>query len=125
MDESEARKAKLKALREKAEAAKASGASNDAPTLKFRNYEPRDDKISYEKVVPANPPSDKSQTQHAAEEDLNEDLAVAMAPKKANWDLRRDVEEKLAKLERRTQRAIVEIMQEQEQQNLRGGEARD
>jgi len=33
-----------------------------------------------------------------------------IAPTKANWDLRRDIEKKLEKLERRTQRAIVEML---------------
>lgn len=40
------------------------------------------------------------------EEELN------IAPKKVNWDLKRDVEKKLDKLNRRTQRAIVEIIRE-------------
>ncbi|CAM9362962.1 unnamed protein product [Choristocarpus tenellus] len=39
-------------------------------------------------------------------EDLN------IAPKKANWDLKRDVEKKMEKLNRRTQRAIVELLRE-------------
>lgn len=38
----------------------------------------------------------------------DEDYLQNVAPKKANWDLKRDVEAKLAKLERRTQRAIIE-----------------
>lgn len=33
-----------------------------------------------------------------------------VAPTKVNWDLRRDIEKKLEKLERRTQRAIVEML---------------
>lgn len=33
-----------------------------------------------------------------------------MAPKKPNWDLKRDVEKKLEKLDRKTQRAIYEII---------------
>ena len=52
---------------------------------------------------------------------LPQDASVSVAPKKANWDLRRDVEDKLAKLERRTQRAMVELMQEEEQQRLEEG----
>ncbi|KAG7374238.1 cwf18 pre-mRNA splicing factor [Nitzschia inconspicua] len=32
------------------------------------------------------------------------------APKKINWDLKRDIEPKLAKLEKRTQKAIVEML---------------
>lgn len=38
---------------------------------------------------------------------------MSVAPKRANWDLKRDVQPKLDKLERRTQRAIIGIMQEQ------------
>lgn len=41
-----------------------------------------------------------------------------MAPKKANWDLKRDVAKKLQKLERRTQRALLEIMQEVEKEKF-------
>ena len=43
---------------------------------------------------------------------------INVAPKKANWDLRRDVAKKLEKLERRTQRALVAIMQEQQKHIL-------
>lgn len=42
-----------------------------------------------------------------------QELLVNVAPKKANWDLKRDIQAKLDKLERRTQRAIIEIMREQ------------
>ena len=35
---------------------------------------------------------------------------VAIAPKKANWDLKRDVEGRLAKLDRQTQAAIRELI---------------
>jgi coiled-coil domain-containing protein 12 len=45
-------------------------------------------------------------------------VLVNVAPKKANWDLKRDIEKRLEKLERRTQRAIVEIMQEEEKKRL-------
>ncbi|VEU34323.1 unnamed protein product [Pseudo-nitzschia multistriata] len=37
---------------------------------------------------------------------------TSLAPKKINWDLKRDLSDKLAKLERRTQKAIVEILKE-------------
>ena len=33
-----------------------------------------------------------------------------LAPKKPNWDLKRDVEKKLAKLEKRTKKAVIEIL---------------
>lgn len=35
-----------------------------------------------------------------------------LAPKKPNWDLKRDVEKKLERLDRRTQRAIYEIIRQ-------------
>lgn len=56
---------------------------------------------------------------------LQGDVLLNVVPKKANWDLRRDVEKKLAKLERRTQRALVQLMQEQHREQLAidGGQA--
>lgn len=43
-----------------------------------------------------------------------QELLAAVAPKKANWDLKRDLEPRLAKLERRTQRALLQMLQEEE-----------
>ena len=37
---------------------------------------------------------------------------VTLAPAKLNWDLRRDVEPKLAILQKRTQRAIVDAVRD-------------
>jgi coiled-coil domain-containing protein 12 len=39
---------------------------------------------------------------------------VNVAPKKANWDLRRDLAPKLARLERRTARAMAELVRREE-----------
>ena len=47
----------------------------------------------------------------AAANILENDL-TAVAPKKINWDLKRDIQPKLDKLEKRTQRAIVEMLRE-------------
>ncbi|KAF3794409.1 Coiled-coil domain-containing protein 12 [Nymphaea thermarum] len=38
------------------------------------------------------------------------DPFINIAPKKPNWDLRRDIQKKLDKLEKRTQKALYEIM---------------
>lgn len=46
-------------------------------------------------------------------QDLN-----TLAPRKPDWDLKRDIEKRMAKLERRTQRAIAELIRER----LRGEE---
>ena len=40
------------------------------------------------------------------------DTVIDLAPKKINWDLKRDIADKIAKLERRTQKAIVKILKE-------------
>ena len=113
MEAAAARKEKLKALRAKAEAS----AAADEPVVKFRNYVPRDENITHEKIEPVKAPDVSEvlppQEALAPVSDSLQASDVAVAPKKANWDLRRDVEEKLAKLERRTQRAMVKIMQEE------------
>lgn len=48
----------------------------------------------------------------AVRQETQDEEELNIAPKKANWDLKRDVEKKLEKLNRRTQRAIVEIIRE-------------
>mmetsp|Transcript_30465 Transcript_30465/g.97210 ORF Transcript_30465/g.97210 Transcript_30465/m.97210 type:complete len:156 (-) Transcript_30465:52-519(-) len=105
----------------------------DGSNLRFRNYRPRDEKLRelFEKTprailyldleeVAAAPLSEDQQKAvealTAIQRELKEQLArqdpnaVNIAPKKATWDLKRDIEKKLKKLERRTQRAIVEIL---------------
>lgn len=42
-----------------------------------------------------------------------EEIDIAnLAPRKPDWDLKRDVSKKLEKLERRTQKAIAELIRE-------------
>ena len=48
------------------------------------------------------------------EEDVVEGDVVRTANRRENWDLKRDVEKKLKRLERRTQQAMVELMREEE-----------
>ncbi|CAB9511459.1 Coiled-coil domain-containing protein 12 [Seminavis robusta] len=42
----------------------------------------------------------------------NNNELTAMAPKKINWDLKRDIQPKLDKLEKRTQKVIVQLLRE-------------
>ncbi|KAL5544794.1 hypothetical protein UlMin_008578 [Ulmus minor] len=74
-------------------------------SMKFRNYVPHDKQLQEGKLYPPVLPKF---------EDL--DPFVNIAPKKPNWDLRRDVQKKLDKLERRTQKALYKLMEEQERQ---------
>ena len=124
------RKARLAALAAKAGRTKEAPSgeqdhsSTAAPTVNFRNYTPADSLL--EQGVSEEPPSKRSKTEEksvlekaleeakaevptlgAAEQDV-----VAIAPKKINWDLKRDIQPKLDKLQKRTQRAIVELLRE-------------
>ncbi|XP_030481247.1 uncharacterized protein LOC115698197 isoform X2 [Cannabis sativa] len=85
--------------------------------MKFRNYVPHDKKLQEAKVAP--PVLPKFEDPVAAEpppSEKKEDPFVNIAPKKPNWDLRRDVQKKLDKLEKRTQKAIYTLMEEQVKQ---------
>lgn len=128
------RKERLKALREAAslvgtgEGAATGDGAADAPQIggdeiqpaepldvRFRSYIPRDDQLMSKKLPPA--PLPKFEEPVAAQPILDalEDPVTAIAPRKPNWDLRRDVAKRLAKLERRTQRAMIHLMREEEE----------
>lgn len=121
MEDPSTRAARLRALREAAgldtREQELNGAASDTadhPVLKFRNYTVRDDKITHEKTAVANPPKYEQPVVEGDADVEGEELLLSVAPKKPNWDLRRDVEPKLAKLERRTQRAMIQLMQNQQ-----------
>uniref|UniRef100_H2LVR2 Coiled-coil domain containing 12 n=1 Tax=Oryzias latipes TaxID=8090 RepID=H2LVR2_ORYLA len=91
--------------------------------LKLRNYTPEDDELKVRKVPTAKPASVeekvKDQLEAANPEPIIEEVDLAnLAPRKPDWDLKRDVAKKLEKLERRTQRAIAELIRDR----LRGSE---
>ena len=52
---------------------------------------------------------------------------VPISTKKVNWDLKRGIEQKMERLERRTQKAIVELLRERLEQEAKegGGDERD
>ncbi|KAJ8749911.1 hypothetical protein K2173_013826 [Erythroxylum novogranatense] len=89
----------------------------DNPGMKFRNYVPQDKELQEGKIDP--PVLPKFEDPVAVEpppQEKKEDPFLNIAPKKPNWDLRRDVQKKLDKLERRTQKAIYKLMEEQEKE---------
>mmetsp|Transcript_9066 Transcript_9066/g.27140 ORF Transcript_9066/g.27140 Transcript_9066/m.27140 type:complete len:142 (-) Transcript_9066:34-459(-) len=131
MSESAAdRKARLKALRAKRDGAE----GGDAKKLKFRNYLPQSETLadSFEPAAqPAPAPAPEKPAAADSEDDepaaapapapgaFDEELAKlradaddvpAIVPRDPNWDLKRDIEPKLAILQKRTQRAIVDIL---------------
>jgi coiled-coil domain-containing protein 12 len=70
-------------------------------------------------VAPAQVPKIEEPEAGPRPEDADEaDLLASVAPKKANWDLKRELQPKLDKLERRTLRALVEIVQQEERRRL-------
>ncbi|XVE99281.1 hypothetical protein REPUB_Repub03eG0185000 [Reevesia pubescens] len=87
------------------------------PNMKFRNYVPHDKQLQEGKVAPPVLPKFEDPVGAAPppSED-KEDPFVNIAPKKPNWDLRRDVQKKLDKLERRTQKAMFKLIEQQEQE---------
>jgi coiled-coil domain-containing protein 12 len=90
--------------------------------IRFRNYKPYDSSlvvkedelvsdVTKDLEAPAATRRDetdviKQELAQYNEEELN------IVPKKANWDLKCQIEGKLIKLKRKTQRAIVDIMRE-------------
>eukprot|EP00033_Pygsuia_biforma_P001975 GCRY01002198.1.p1 GENE.GCRY01002198.1~~GCRY01002198.1.p1 ORF type:complete len:194 (-),score=40.00 GCRY01002198.1:90-605(-) len=84
------------------------------PLLKFRNYQPKDSELKdlalepstgedYEKVDAGELAKEHNEFFEA------ETNLVDLAPKRANWDLKRNVESRLKKLEKRTLRALSEL----------------
>ena len=126
------RAARLKALRAKAgkSAAPASGAPVEAPTgVKFRNYVAKDESLDAsaapETEEEEEEPVDKKQkteeksavalaleAARAAAPASGDTDVPALAPKKPNWDLKRDVAASLEKLEKRTQKNIISLLKE-------------
>ncbi|CAN6809464.1 unnamed protein product [Brassica oleracea] len=119
-----ARKEALRALRaaqelseRKEEGEGDAAVEEDGPAMKFRNYVPQDKELQDGKVAPPELP--KFEDPVAAlppAVEKKEDPFVNIAPKKPNWDLRRDVQKKLDKLERRTQKAMYKLMEEHEKE---------
>ncbi|KAL1341817.1 hypothetical protein HN51_028371 [Arachis hypogaea] len=85
-------------------------------SMKFRNYVPHDKELQEGKLAPAVLPKFEDPAAPAPPPDTTEDPFLSIAPKKPNWDLRRDVQKKLDKLEKRTQKALYKLMEEQEKQ---------
>ncbi|TRY68345.1 hypothetical protein TCAL_01408 [Tigriopus californicus] len=122
------RKAKLAELRAKKAKTGQSHASQSETSLNqelpkpvFRSYKPNDEGM-FEGVLPEAEPAEV--TDKVREELDREHEAIQidkldfvnLAPRKIDWDLKRDIAPKLEKLERRTQRAIAELIRERLQE---------
>ncbi|CAB3239351.1 unnamed protein product [Arctia plantaginis] len=87
------------------------------PKPKFRSYKPQDEKLKEAKLAEAEPAAVENEVKDlleaGKEKVVLQDLDISsLAPRKPDWDLKRDVAKKLEKLERRTQKAIAELIWE-------------
>ncbi|CAH0546730.1 unnamed protein product [Brassicogethes aeneus] len=89
----------------------------ELPKPKFRSYKPVDEALN-EHLLPNIMPGDvglqvKDQLESAKSEIVIDQLDVTtLAPRKPDWDLKRDLAKKMAKLERQTQKAIAELIRD-------------
>lgn len=118
------RKDRLAALSAKAGRTKpheSSNESNLASKLSFRNYTPSDASLvpSLQDAQLPSPAKKKLKIDEAlkqAQDEVKKEFSTTpdtvSAAKKINWDLKRDIELQIDKLERRTQRAMVMLLKE-------------
>ena len=84
---------------------------------KFRSYNPSAEELTQNKLPEPGlvniQEEIKEQLDSAKSKVVLEELDIAtLAPRKPDWDLKRDVAKKLEKLERRTQKAIAELIRD-------------
>ncbi|KAE8814244.1 coiled-coil domain-containing protein 12 [Hordeum vulgare] len=90
---------------------------NGEVPLKFRNYLPHDERLRGGKVAPLSLPKFEDPiAADAAEPKQLENPFGNIAPKNPNWDLKRDVQKRIDKLEKRTQKSLAEIALEQQKE---------
>ncbi|KYQ58191.1 Coiled-coil domain-containing protein 12 [Trachymyrmex zeteki] len=109
------RKERLQALKRKNEEGKESAIdmTENLPKPKFRSYKPQDENLKSNMIEDAKPGDVESVVQEqldaANSKVVIEELDISnLAPRKPDWDLKRDIAKKLEILERRTQKAIAE-----------------
>ncbi|CAM0870896.1 unnamed protein product [Alopecurus aequalis] len=99
---------------------------NGEMPLKFRNYLPHDERLRGGKVAPLSLPKFEDPiAADAAEPKQLENPFGNIAPKNPNWDLKRDVQKRIDKLEKRTQKSLAEIALEQQKEKEALEEASD
>ncbi|XP_072390018.1 coiled-coil domain-containing protein 12 [Diabrotica undecimpunctata] len=120
-DEALKRKERLKNLKRKRQSDSSQGNNKKCtegealPTPSFRSYKPINESLNEFALNPAEPgdvtTQVKNQLESAKSNVVIDQLDVtSLAPRKPDWDLKRDVAKKLAKLEKQTQKAIAELI---------------
>lgn len=104
----------------------------DEPVVTFRNYVPRTPELQ-KMCIPKETTAPIEQSIHKDISELvemigQEDQTLDLAPKRPNWDLKRDVAEKTDRLSKKTDRAIIELIRkkiEEEKKMAGSGDAMD
>ncbi|KAI0256866.1 cwf18 pre-mRNA splicing factor-domain-containing protein [Lactifluus subvellereus] len=119
---SEARKARLLALRKKRAGEDIEDSQGDAKgtVLSNRNFDPQTRTLRKRQADVEMEDTLEHNVQGLAEQIIAEDEAkraqdldlLNIAPKRPNWDLKREMEKKLARLERQTQQAIHTLIRQ-------------
>merc|ERR1712187_31680 len=83
--------------------------------IRFRNYAPRTPELKdfcLAKITSAQIEDEvDNEIQEAIAAAEDQEAVLAIAPRKPNWDLKRDVERKMQVLQARTDRAVVRLIQ--------------
>ncbi|EJD44184.1 mRNA splicing factor [Auricularia subglabra TFB-10046 SS5] len=119
VEASEARKARLLALRKRKagnDGDEECPSGEDVRPVKHRNFDPETRTLRKHAGEEATDTVERAVDGLAEKiiaedaERRNQELDIfSIAPKRPNWDLKREMERKLAKLERRTQEAILQL----------------
>ncbi|KAH8278454.1 hypothetical protein KR018_003586, partial [Drosophila ironensis] len=118
-DESRKRKERLQKLREQAQnkTGEASVPNEKLPKPVFRSYKPQNE-ITDGEVLVQEPTGNIESSVQGQLNLLEQPMVIEeiditnLAPRKPDWDLKRDASKKLERLERRTQKAIAELIRE-------------
>ncbi|KAJ6497078.1 mRNA splicing factor [Mycena vitilis] len=119
---SEARKARLLALKRKKEGIQDEDGPAE-PIIKSRNFDPESRTLKKRAIIPEDVEMEDTVEKDVAglaeniiaedEERRAQELDVFnIAPKRPNWDLKREMDKKLVKLQRRTQEAIHTLIRQ-------------
>ncbi|XP_046565106.1 coiled-coil domain-containing protein 12-like [Haliotis rubra] len=124
-DAARKRKERLRALREKKQENSKGDASEQSdnneseslPRPMFRSYKPQDDGLKEHALDTIKPGDVENEVKHQIEAGKTKHIVeevdlLNLAPRKPDWDLKRDIAPKLEKLEKRTQRAIAELIRD-------------
>ncbi|KAH9066466.1 mRNA splicing factor [Lactarius vividus] len=119
---SEARKTRLLALRRKRAGEEVEDIEHDAdePILTNRNFDPQTRTLRKHQTTAELEDTIEHNVKGLAEQIIAQDEAkrtqeldlLNIAPKRPNWDLKREMEKKLARLERQTQQAIHTLIRQ-------------